>query len=179
MQALRSPLIILFTLLGGIDAFLGWRLASSHSDALHAAEHTAEVDDLAGQIERLRVMPLQIEDTVRSGESLAQCAEAAARTAGLDPTRLVHIAPSAPQRLDGMPYMEQRTEIELREVTLRQMSEFCLAIPQHIPGVHIPTLNMRLPPRADFANPESSHETWNVQLTLTSHIYTPNIPPSR
>lgn len=132
---------------------------------------------LAAEIHALRAKPRQVDETARTGESLAQQIEAAATQAGLSHDRVVHVAPGAPRRLPDSAYLEQATQIELRDVTLAQLIQLSLLVSSSPSGC-VPALTVRVPPQIKTED-GGTVETWNAQVTLTTYQYEPTIPPAR
>lgn len=174
----RRPLIAM-AVLGLIlaNAWTGWQLLSARAECELAQQQLAACRAVADQIVELRDAPVRFEDQAQSGEAMAQLIESAAQQVALPSDRIVHIAPGEPRRVQDTVYQEQSTELELREVTLRQLIQLALAIPQLNPSISGPSLVLRPPPAAESA--DAQDELWNAQLILTSYIYAPKIasPP--
>lgn len=160
-----------------LAAFVGWaawQWQQSRDELGFATDQWREVEALAGKIEELRDAPARYEETLRSNEALAELVEDSARLTKLPTDRIVQISPSEPRRVGDSPYKEQLTELELREITLRQLVELTLAILQADPGVSVSTLSLRVPPGNREATADGqADEFWNVQLHLTSQFYAP------
>ncbi len=172
----RTLFLLLLLPLGLFDVWAGWNWHASREDAFAARGHWAASENLALKIEALRTSPVQVEEQVQSRADLARLVETAANEVGLERTRIVRIDPGDPRRLAESDYLEQGTDIELREVPLKQVVEFTIVLGNSGPGLGVSTLSLRVPPGAD-ATPQNQ-ELWNVQLLLTSRSYDPKIPPA-
>ncbi len=157
-----------------VDGWAGWQWAGRQQEFTMAREQAASCEELGQKIDSLRGAPAKVEETARSGEALAKLVESAAQEAGLASDRIVHVAPAEPRRIGDSPYLEQTTAVELRAVTLRQLIEFSRSIDQKEPRIKIPAVALRTPP-GDI-NTNSGRELWNVQLTLTAHVFAPKMP---
>jgi hypothetical protein len=157
-----------------LDGWAGWQWASCQEELTIAGEQTSDCEDLGRKIDSLRGAPAKVEETARTGDALAKLVESAAQEVGLAGDRIVHVAPVEPRRIGESPYLEQTTAVELRAVTLRQLVELSLSVSRKEPRIKIPTVALRTPP--GDANVNSAHELWNVQLTLTAHVFAPKMP---
>jgi hypothetical protein len=179
-EAPKKSVVVLLVAAGVLfvaDGWAGWQWANcQHALAIMRLE-TADSLALYQKIDSLRQAPVKVEVSARTGDALAKLVESAAQEAGLPTDRIVHVAPAEPRRLGDSPYLEQITAVELRAVTLRQLAEFSLSVGKKDPQIAIPNLALRMPP--GDANPNSGRELWNVQLTLTAHVFAPKItaPP--
>jgi len=138
-----------------------------------AVEQFQESESLAHRIELLRREPVIIGEVARSSESINRLCETAAEAAGVESEQVIEIAPRAPRRLENSSYQEQVTHLELRQFTLRQLFEFVGKLRSLDKGLHIHEVSLREPPGEDTA---VDVEYWNVQLALTTYIYTPKLP---
>jgi hypothetical protein len=169
-QLVACAAIALFVL----DGWAFWQWASGQ-EALESAQVELAADNrLANSIRTLRAKPAKLESTARSAESLAQLIETSAQKVGLGTDHIVHVAPSEPRRLGNTPYLEQSTAVELRAVSLKQVVDLTQAVSQAAPRLTVPSISIRVPP--SDANPAATTELWNVELTLTGHLYEPKIP---
>jgi hypothetical protein len=159
------------------DAWLGWNWLDGREERQLGGEQLANCNALARRISELRSAPAKVEETARTSAALARLIESAAGQAGLPTDRIVHVAPGEPRRIGDSPYLEQTTAVELRAITLRQLIELTLNIGRAAPQLQIPSVAIRTPPGEP--NSSSAAELWNVQMTLTAHVFAPKIRPSR
>lgn len=182
MSVLRTRYVKLLVLvvIGSFDGYAIWQWIRVENDVNLVRQLNADCELLAQRIGTLRESPTQVQETLKTNESVAQLVESVAGSAGLSADRIVHVAPTAPRRLADSSYTEQATEIELREVSLQQLIQLAIAIPRTAPGMHVPRLVMRTPPPGNSSNEsEPAGELWNVQMTLTSITHQPTIPHHR
>lgn len=165
-----------FALLGLLlaNGWIGWTTWIQRDQAQAAQAQAIHLAGLAEQIEQLRRSPTQVDAGARSSDALARIVEQAAQAAGLNLENIVRIDPGEPRRLADSPYLEQRTDVELREVSLARIVEFTIALGREETGLDVPTLALRLP--GGLENPAQGEELWNAQILLTSRIYDPKIP---
>lgn len=145
-------------------------LSSSRASALAAVENLAECQELAGEIAKLRTRPSQITLQAQSGTELARQIEAAAQGAQIPSNSLVRIDPQTARRVGDSPYKEQATNLELRGVTLKQLTQFLQKLSDN-EGLRARSLQL-IGPRQETAAPTDA-ETWLVEVTLTSMIFAP------
>jgi hypothetical protein len=158
------------------DAWLGWNWLQGREELQADCEQLISCDALGERIAKLRGAPAKVEETARTSAVLAKLIESAAQQAGIAADRIVHVAPAEPRRIGDTTYLEQTTALELRAVTLRQLIELTLRIRRVAPQLNFPSVAIRTPP--GDPNSASSSELWNVQLTLTAHVFAPKIRPS-
>lgn len=174
---MRRPLFVALTLILGVaDAWAGWLWMRSREERGHARDQLAICQEVSREINSLRSAPIRFEEGARTSDALAQLVESSSQRVGLGSDRIVHISPGEPKRLGESPYQEQVTEVELREVTLKQLLQFALAVGNTGPGIHCGALTLRVPPGTEDS--DSGTELWNAQVLLTTYIYAPKIPPS-
>ncbi|QDU44554.1 hypothetical protein Mal52_30380 [Symmachiella dynata] len=173
----RPTLVItLFATVALGDLWMAWTCATAIADADAAEAQLEDCAMLAAQIKGLRTAPVVVEEDVRTSASFNHLCEMAATEIGLKTESIVEIAPHAPRRINDSPYLEQVTDVELRQVTLRQLIEFALAIHRLDAGLHASSIAVRIPPGEEEL--EKKIEMWNVQLALTTYIYEPKLPAS-
>jgi hypothetical protein len=156
------------------DGWALWQWDSARQQLDGAEAELAAADRLANSIRTLRRSPEKLEPNARSADSLAKLVEGAAQQVGLGTDRIVHVAPSEPRRVGNTPYLEQTTAVELRNVTLKQMVDLTQAVSRNAPRLMVPTISVRMPPAE--SNSSDRNELWNVELTLTGHLYEPKMP---
>ena len=177
MNDARKKTVVFALAIGALliaDGWAGWEWACSQQELAIVREQNFDSAALGQRIASLRTGPLKVEETARTGDALARLVESAAQVAGLPNDRIVHVAPGEPRRVGDSPYLEQTTAVELRAVTLRQLVELTVATGKKEPRITIANVALRMPPGDVNSNP--AHELWNVQLTLTAHVFAPKIP---
>lgn len=156
------------------NGWIGWTCRIQYDQAQRAQDQSLQLESLAEKIERLRQSPAKVEQGAHTGDALARIVETTAKEVGLNPAQIVRIDPGEPRRLADSPYLEQRTDVELREATLRNIVEFTIAVSGSETGMDVPILSLRVPTGTE--TPPNGEELWNAQFLLTSRIYEPKIP---
>ncbi|MEZ6048705.1 MAG: hypothetical protein R3C11_24635 [Planctomycetaceae bacterium] len=145
--------------------------------AIASKQQYAQVERIVQQIQLLRESPVEVLETQQSDAAIVQEVETASRQQGIKQQQLMSITPAKPRRIAETPYLEQQTKIILREVSLKQVIGFVLALTENSgAGFEIPELSFRTPPSFNAAETTPKEEFWNVDLLLTSHLYEPKIP---
>lgn len=169
---------VLLAILLAANAWAAWRYWSAYESVQVVMEYVSDIEEMESKISALRNAPLQVQVETTTNESLAQLVEDVATASGLGSDRIVHVSPAAPRRVGDTDYLEQITGVELREVSLKQLIQFALAVPHSNAGLHVPAVTIRQTNSTiDATNYKSDHEFWNVQLTLTTRSHAPKIPP--
>jgi hypothetical protein len=180
LSQLRKRATVLIGLIGlcllAGDGWAVWQWTSSQQQLGADQQQFAADNQLGRSIEALRRSPEKLEATARSADSLAKLIEAAAQQVGVGADRIVHVAPSEPRRIGNTPYLEQTTAVELREVGVKQLVDLTQALGRVAPRLTIPSVSIRTP--HSESNAVFRGELWNVELTLTGHLYEPKIPAS-
>jgi hypothetical protein len=158
------------------DGWVLWQWVSGRQQLEVDLEELAATARLADSIHALRRSPEKLDATARSADSLAKLIESSAQQVGLGTDRIVHVAPSEPRRIGNTPYLEQTTAVEMRDVSLKQVVDLTQALSQVAPRLTIPSISIRTPPSE--SNSSGKGELWNIELTLTGHLYEPKMPGS-
>ncbi|MCA9040842.1 MAG: hypothetical protein KDA65_10880 [Planctomycetaceae bacterium] len=174
-RSFRLYLLVLF-LLGVGNLWLAWMWNTARDSALDAQQQYRKVEQIAEQIRLLRETPIQVQEEEKTAAAIVQQVETASRKNGLKQEQLISITPTKPSRIADTPYQKQETEVDLREVSLKQAIGFTVALTE--PGVdfQISEISFSLPPSSNSTEIKSTQEFWNVNLLLTSHLYDPKIP---
>jgi hypothetical protein len=152
-------------------AALGYMRMRSSGASVQAARSDVETcRKLSAEIIALRKLPQFA--TVESGaaESLAERIENAAAQSQLPPVSLLRIQPQPPVRVGDSPYRVRGTRLELRDVTLAQLSRFARALVDEGRGLTVRDLRLW---RASGAAAASAAEVWSAELTLTQLAFSP------
>lgn len=150
-----------------------WILANQSTAATSQLRHLKRLER---HIEKLREHPIQLEEGTRSSDALARLVEAAAKQAKINPEQIVRIDPGDPRRIEKTSHLEQKTTVEIREIPLRQLVEFSLALEVSGAGMHLPSLSLRVPVGTDSQS--NNEELWNAQIILTCYVYDGSITNS-
>lgn len=165
--------VLVFGVCVVLDVLSIWRWSAIRGEAALAVDQAIDTAALVQQIEQLRTAAVK-QDSAIAADSLAKSIETAATSTGLANDRIVHIAPRPPRQIPDSPYLEQVTEIELREIGFSDLIRFMAAITGNGTHVHIPQLSLRAPPQVAL-NTSNETEKWNAQLTLTTYAQTTSV----
>jgi hypothetical protein len=166
----RRKTMLLAALLAMLSAAAGmaWSsLAEAKRMALGALADTADVARCAEQIESCRRRPALASDHQRLDFEVASIVERAAVAAGVDKKRVARVAGETPQRFLDTVYKEKPTQVFLRDVTLRQVTDLAHGILAEGSGLHIKNLQIRA------SGAEDAGDLWSAELMLTYLIYDP------
>jgi hypothetical protein len=108
----------------------------------------------------------------RSIDDLGSSIEQAASQAQLQRDRILRIDPQPGKRLGKTDYLEQGTELELANVTLRQLIEFLFDLAAGDEQLRVNSLRLRAPHDLDAGR---SDELWLVDVLLTQRVYAPTV----
>jgi hypothetical protein len=130
--------------------------------------------ELAADIIQARQAPQKARLETWSQDDLGTVVEKAAADAQLPPDRVLRIDPQPPKRLGRTDYLEQATEVELMNTTLRQLVDFLYNVTRNDDQLEVATLRLRMPhDGADATKPE----LWLADVVLAQRIYAPANPP--
>ena len=117
---------------------MGWTCWSQYEQAQLSQVQLATINHLAANIESLRQSPVRVDEGVQSSDALAVIVETSAKQVGLNPQQIVRIDPGEPRRIGESPYLEQKTDVEVRDASLRQIVEFILTLEDGGNGLSVP-----------------------------------------
>lgn len=172
-QHLMKSRFVSVLLLVGLALLTAWSwscLAASAAASRLATEDLLECRRLAQEIKRLGKSPQKASLEARSSTQLTKLVEESARSAQLSPQSVVAIDPQPARRMGETGYREQLTHVELREMTLRQLVTFLLALSDEGSGIEVASLRLRAP--RDEKTVENN-ETWAAEVTLTQVVFAP------
>ncbi len=140
-------------------------------ERLHDARaRLAQCRQLADDIRRLDTLPAFAAIDADSQDATARRIERALHAARLPEDAVLRILPPAqPYRLGDSPYQVYATRIELKQVAMRQVVEFALALHDAEQGVTVRDLRLWSPGR----RPTGATETWSAEVTLTQLAFSP------
>jgi hypothetical protein len=130
-------------------------------------------DELAREIIQARQSPQRAQMAAKSLDDMGGTIEKAAATAQIQRDRILRIDPQPGKRLSKTDYIEQGTEVELVNVTLRQLVEFLCNIASNDEQLNVETLRLRTPHNSSVA---SNEELWMADVVLTQRVYAPTTP---
>lgn len=143
------------------------QLADARAAAAGAGADTATCRKLVNAIEAWRTEP----DIGAAGEmqinELTHRIEQAARAAGMSLDSLVRIWPEPPRRVADTVYLEKRTHVLLRRVTIRQLVTLLSALTSEPASLRVSALRLTAPRGNEAGN------QWTAETTLTHLVYAP------
>jgi hypothetical protein len=166
-------------LLGGV--MWGYvRLTAARDAAAGAAASLAECRRLAAAVESRRgpgAVVVAGAEEPRATELIKRI-ESAAKAAGFPQDGIERIQPGSPRRLSGDDTLfEKPTDIQLRDVTLRQVFTFLHAVGggggAGKPGLQLKDVRLTAP------SPGDTGDRWSVEGTLTYLVRAPEDGPRR
>lgn len=154
--------------------FAYWYWSTNAARLKVAVDNFANCERLTAEIRSLKLSPQTAKTENWSQDDLSSAIEASAAGAQLDRDRILRIDPQAPRRLAKTDYVEQATEVELSDVSMRQLVDFLFGISDRDDQLENATLRLRVPHSTEDGN---TAELWSTDLILTQRIYSP--APSR
>lgn len=169
-----AAMILIVLLLIGCGWCLSW-LQTSRNGALAAGEQLAEARRLIARIENLRNRPAAAgKDVINLGQ-LTRLIELAAAEAGLQREQLVRIWPAPARRHRDGDYQEKPIQVLLERLTLKQLSQFLLALTGNESPLTLTSIRLTAPHRTVLGEEE---ETWTCELTASYLLYAPRTSDS-
>ena len=170
-QRSRVILFGLLLLVMGVTAVYAWASAAETGNQLmEAQEELREMHRMSADIERLqhrpRIASLELESpdemSNRVTDALSQPAIRGARLKSLDPQQPIRVAQTD--------YQQRSTEIQLENVTLRELATFAEGLTRTGQGLQVRDVILAEPAATGT---KSGAETWLATVTVTQIIYSP------
>jgi hypothetical protein len=147
------------------------QLTDARAAAEFAKDDLAECTRLAGRIGQLSHRPtLAREHEQLAAQTITLIAEAA-RDAGIPPAHLIRTSPQAPTRLGDTPYKQKPTRVQLRNITLQQLTAMIHKLTTTGLGLRANSLRLTAP------SPDDTGNLWNAELVVSYLIYDPPKDP--
>ncbi len=154
-------------IIAGIWSFVEYR-ASAEQVELASAD-LAECQRLSADIKQMKSLPTFAALEADSPRRTAERIESAVDQAALPETALVRIQPQSPYRIGNSTYRIWPTRLELKQVTLAQITAFAHALSHADEGLAVRDLRVWYPGREDDKGPE----IWSAEITLTQLAFSP------
>lgn len=158
---------VLVTLLAIIGAWSYGQLAEARRAGAAAAGDLEACRSLAGHIRRYRQQPARAAEFERASTETTAPIEQAAREAELRDGQLERITPKPPRRLGDSVYKEKPTEVQLRDVSLKQVYDLLSRLTAPQVGLSVRSIRLTAP------RPEDTEDRWNCEVELTYLIFDP------
>jgi len=168
---LRNLLIGLFGVLLLAAAYAASMRAAAATRLATALDDEQRCQKLVADIEALRSRPRWASLTAESPQTITARAEAAMKFAALPPTALIRIEPQSPVRLGESSYRLRATRLELRRVTLEQLTKFAAEMIDRQQGTTLRDLRLSASDAEGVS--AGGPETWTAELVLTQLIFSP------
>ncbi|HET6880135.1 MAG TPA: hypothetical protein VFI31_08270 [Pirellulales bacterium] len=155
-------------LVGNMIAYLEFHAKQAAASA--ACENLEECKSVAADIKKLRLQPSKVTLHAHSASEVSSRLEEALKFAQLPASCLVRIDPQPARRLNGTDFKEQPTSLELRAVSIKQLVHLLYKLESSGAGLQTKSLQLTTPVKTQS---DTTIETWNVQVVLTSLIFAP------
>ena len=175
----REPRLIQL-LLAGLLAVVGvayWQMTRAELVAKEAIANLTACRGLITRIGDLQYQPQLAALEARSTTDMARRIETAAKMAKIRSQCLVSIEPQAARRLAKLPYQEQPTAVEVKDVTLSTLVAFLHKLASEAPKLSVNSFRL-FSPRHEVLGKEKKEELWRAEIVLTYLVYSPTIPPA-
>ena len=175
MNTVRSRAWLAWGLVVSLIGFLAWSgsyCSLRKAAADEALENWNACRRLAAEIVTLRQQPSLATLEARPVASLTRHVDDVASKLQIPASAIRRIDPDLPRRVEKTNYREQRTQIELRDVTVQQLVSLLLGIIDQDPEVRVTSLTLRAPRN----EPSGIRESWHAEITLTYFIFSPTSP---
>jgi len=175
----REAFLIQLLLIGllAVTGFAYWEMNRSETSAKEAVVNVAVCRQLTARVQDLQYRPQLAALEARSTSEMARRIETAAKGAKISTQGLVSIEPQAARRLPKLPYQEQPTAVEVKDVPLSALIVFLHRLANEEPKLNVTSFRL-FSPRHDAQGKEKKEELWRAEVVLTYLIYSPTIPPA-
>ncbi len=143
------------------------RLWSSHDRALAAAAELFAARNSAG---RIVAMKRQTFSTGKQGPDteLRRRIGEAAQSAGVPSAAIESISQQAPRPLKGTQFEERPTQLQLRQVTMRQWVTFLHTLTADGSALRVGSIRLVAP------REQQAGDQWNAEATITALVHAPS-----
>lgn len=154
-------------------ALLVWsilELQASRRGMTEAADQVRECLQLAESIRELRPTDSADVSAKSTPGDLAKRIEAIVREPQLSGVQLVRVDPQPPKRIPDSAYSQRTTQVELRNLQLRQFVMLLDALRREGAQSQVRRIHLQSPVRETASN---GPETWAIEMVLTDRVLTP------
>ncbi len=135
--------------------------------ALGAEQDFNECQELAAKLQAIGSKPRLAAQHEQVVDELTGALEKAARSAGVMPDSIATISPQPARRLGDTVYKEKPTQVLLRKITLKQLSEMAYSLLSGNTGLHVRSIRLSAPRHDDTGG------LWTAELVVTYMLYDP------
>jgi hypothetical protein len=167
-QALRMALLSCISVVGllALNGYGMIRLLEARRALSEARLGASEAAAVVEQIQSLKTRPALVAARALEAAELARRTESAAANVNIAAQAILRITPGVPRRLANTPYVQQQTQVIVKDATLRQVILLMQALDQES-GLRASAVRLTAPRRED------DRGTWQVELTLSYLVYSP------
>jgi len=142
-------------------------LSSRRAEAVLTSQQADACERVAEQIQALRQQPAIVGSQAKDMSELVTSIEQSASKAKIPAESLVRVWPQPTRRLAASDFVEMPTQVDLRNVTLRQIIEFLYELSQSESTLTAQRLRLS-------ASPHSQTDSqWAAETTLVYLVYEP------
>jgi len=166
----RVAISVLLTLSLVLALASAWRWYALSESAREAAKELALCRDMATQIRSYRASPQAAQLERPSQQQVTLLIERAAEEAEIPNADILRITPQQGRRRSKASHVEQPTNVELRQVTLGQLSRFFQGLRAVDLGLQPTSIRLTAPRNSPAA---TQNEVWGCELVLTYVVFSP------
>jgi len=163
---------------GGLAALLaasGFRLVHNRSAAYAAQKNLEDCRQLAAQIDVLKGAPAQASLEQRTQKDLSRKIEQTAQIAEIPASAIISISPQAGRRLGTSALSALPTNLQVRDVSLKQLVRFLVELSADDSGLQATSLRLTAPRTVP---PKEAEERWSAEMVLTYLVFSPEYAPT-
>ncbi|MCC6680511.1 MAG: hypothetical protein IT445_06370 [Phycisphaeraceae bacterium] len=166
----RHPALVSSLLLLAAACAAGWalhKLWGQQAAAEDIARELAECQQLVRQISWLRDQPNLAGASEVQINELAALIEKAAGEAQVDRANLVRIWPNQARRVGDSPYLENPTQVLIRNASLEQVCRFLTLVEDSSFNLRATAIRLTVPHESD------DEKLWTLETTVSYLVYSP------
>lgn len=146
------------------------RWQGNRASAQQAAEDLAACRRLAEELEELRGAPQTVRLEQQTQQQITLSIQRAAQIAEIADSNILRITPQAGRRLRDSPHLQQPVDVEIRSLTLGQLTRFLNELGALDEGLKPTSLRLTAP-RSQPS--DTKNEMWGCEFVLTYLVFSP------
>jgi hypothetical protein len=146
--------------------------AVNRAAAQRAALDLAVCRRLSLEIEQLRDAPHTVHQEQQTQQQITLSIQRAAQIAEIPDADILRVTPQSGRRLKNSAHIQQPVDLEIRALTLGQLSRFLTELQELDKGLH-PTSIRLTAPRSESTTSQNENETWACEFVLTYLVFSP------
>ena len=178
----RLHYLLFFLLLGGTAWFSGSKYMAAQQSL---QERIASYERSAMKVAQIKTWGVSREESSlesRSDKTLNHAVEALAVKSEIAQNQIASIEPQQAVRENDTDFLKHSTVVKFDGVTLHQLAQLSVLLrssKDNLGEIQITRIRLDLPFRAgQDTNVDQQREFWNVEVTLTYFMYSPNVRTS-